>query len=106
MLAISRRGEQAAQRVSFGAGYPANVQAGISRRTSKDKNFGQALEILEEQGFLCGHPSPEGADVHDIWAENHWVNFRSQVEGREPAPAFLLYMLSSGTHRGTCCLSW
>ena len=44
--------EKASRRVSFGAGYPADV----SWRTLRGKSFGQALEILEKkQAFRCGH---------------------------------------------------
>ena len=56
------RNETAAQRESFRAGYPADIPGA---RTSRVKSFGQALESLEKQAFVCGHPWPERADVHD-----------------------------------------
>ena len=57
------RDEKTAQRESFQAGYPANVP-GSFVRTSRVKNFGQALEALEKQAFRRRNPSPERADVH------------------------------------------
>ena len=58
------RNEKAAQRVSFGAGYPVDIHADIPADVRGQK-LRSALEILEKQAFRCGHPWPEGADVHD-----------------------------------------
>ena len=44
------RNGKAAQRVSFGAGYPADVHADVPADV-RGKNFGQALEIPEKQAF-------------------------------------------------------
>ena len=49
--------EKAAQRVSFGAGYPADVHADVTVDL-RDKHFGQALEILEKNKHF-------GVDVYD-----------------------------------------
>ena len=50
---LIRNGKKTAQRESFRAGHPADV-LGSFVRTSRVKNFGQALETLENN-----------ADIHD-----------------------------------------
>ena len=49
--------EKAAQRVSFGAGHPADVHADIPADV-RGKSLGQALEILETNKLF-------GANIHD-----------------------------------------
>ena len=52
------------QRRSFRARYPADTRQSYGW-TSRVKNFGQALEILEKQAMRCGHPLPKAEDIHD-----------------------------------------
>ena len=53
--ALRNRNGKTAQRESFRAGYPADVP-GSFVRTSRVKDFGQALETLAKQACGCGHP--------------------------------------------------
>ena len=53
-----------ARRESFRAGQPADVP-GSFLRTSRVKNFGQALETFEKFAFGCRYPWPERANVHN-----------------------------------------
>ena len=74
----------------------------ISRRTSGGKNFGQALEILEKQTFRCGHPWPEGADVHDprgfkktsVRKTLGWIFVPYTLAGVSETPCFTVFLSS------------
>ena len=61
---INIRNEKEAQRVSFGAGYPADVHADIPADVRGQK-LRSGPRNPGKKAFRCGHPWPEGADVHD-----------------------------------------
>ena len=58
------KNEKSAQRGSFRAGYPADIQGSFAR-ISWPKTSVRALKMLEKHAFGRGYPWPEGADVHN-----------------------------------------
>ena len=71
------------QRVSFGAGYPADVHADIPADVRGQK-LRSGPRNPGKQAFRCGRPWPEGADVQLPWAvqknfgqKNFGLNFCS-----------------------------
>ena len=62
--AVRQEHETTAQRENLRDGHPVDIR-GWFERTSRVKNFRQALETREKQACGFWHPRPECSDVHD-----------------------------------------
>ena len=82
VLGIYFRNEKAAQRVRFGAGYPADVHADIPADVpAGGKNFGQALENKHFGADIHGPKARTSMTPKNSGQNNFGLNVRSLLFG-------------------------